>query len=79
MINASFEKLILFIIPLAEKVLAVGEFIASVTMDQSTVPVKAYTGYGIPVSVTLMVPERLRNIHIAAVAIGVIKAQIIPK
>ena len=72
-------KLILLIIPLAALVAAVGELIASIIIDQIKVPEKAYTGYGIPVSVRAMVPEAFKKIQTPAVASGVIKSHNIPK
>src|SRR5690606_14494495 len=77
--RASFGKLIFESIPLALLVLPIGEFMDSVIMDHKSVPEKAYTGYGIPVSVTRTVPELFRNIHTKAVVSGVTKAQIMPR
>ena len=60
-------------------VLAIGAFIDSNNIDQIKVPEKAYTGYGIPVSVRAMVPEAFKKIQTPAVASGVIKSHNIPK
>ena len=78
-ISASFGKFILDKIERAPFVELMGEFMDSVMIDHNKVPVKAYTGYGIPVSVSRMVPELVRKIQTKAVVIGFAKAHNIPK
>ncbi|MNQ93736.1 hypothetical protein D3C85_1092180 [compost metagenome] len=71
--------MILESIPFAPLVLLIGELMDSVIIDQSKVPENTYTGYGIPVSVKVIVPDSLKTIQINAVVRGVINAQTIPK
>ncbi|MFT7072993.1 MAG: hypothetical protein ACJA1Z_000944 [Patiriisocius sp.] len=77
--KASFGKLILLIIPLAPRVVAMGEFIASIIIDHKMVPVKTKMGYGMPVSEMATVPELFKKIQTKPVVNGVINAQRIPK